>query len=49
MGRNKKNDESIWKTGECVNLPPVKPLANVKKLPAEGRDSGTWGGGYSKP
>jgi hypothetical protein len=43
----KNNKENIWRTGEELNLP--RPKTFFKKMDAEGREAGTWGGGYSKP
>jgi len=48
--RGKKNaNEMIWKTNQALNLKAPKPLAEVKKMPEEGRSKGTWGGGVSRP
>ena len=45
-GKATKNKD-FFKTGEALNLP--RPKTFFKKMPAEGREAGTWGGGYSKP
>jgi len=45
--KGSRKNKDYFLTNEALNLP--RPKTFFKKMPAEGREAGTWGGGYSKP